>query len=113
MTKSAIFAEISDIVEDVLLCNSGIGAEGFWVKFTVKILVDGALHPHVNGECLKVCEAEEGGAGCHLVTNTENLLQLGHGYLIACRFFNLGQVNFSAANTLCRIKQVFIPESRM
>ena len=57
-------------MEDVLLGDSGVGAEGGVVEVTVEIGVDGALHPYVDREGLEVREAEKGGAGGDLVSYT-------------------------------------------
>ena len=46
-------------MEDVLLGDAGVGAEGGVVEVTVKVGVDGALHPYVDGEGLEISEAEK------------------------------------------------------
>lgn len=57
--KKLVFIFVSYVMEDILLRDAGVGAEGSVVEVTVKVGVNGALHPYVDRECLKVCKAEK------------------------------------------------------
>ena len=108
-----IFAEISDVMEDVLLCNPCIGAKVGWVKMPTEVFVDSALHPYVNGKCLKVRKAEEGGTGGNLVANSEDFLKLGQGEFVISCLLDFGKVHLARTHSLGRVNEILVPEAGM
>ena len=70
-------------MEDILLGNACVGAEGGVVELTVKVGVDSSLHPYVDRECLEVSEAEQGGAGGYLIAYALDVFERFEGVFIA------------------------------
>ena len=106
-----VFAFVSDIVEYVLLGDSGIGAECSVVEVTVEIGVDGALHPYVDGEGLEVSKAEKGGAGCHLVADTLDRFEAFESVFVAGFFCDFLKRNLARYHLFCRIEYVRVAET--
>ena len=98
-------------MEYILLRNSRISAKRCGVKLSAEVYVDGALHPHVDGECLKVCKAEQGNTGRHLVTDTLNRFKAFKRVGLASCRRNHVKIYPAACDRIRRINDVFIPES--
>ena len=64
-----ILLNISYIVENVLLGDACVAAEGRGVEHSVKVGIYGALHPYVNWKCFEVSEAKKCTAGSDFVAD--------------------------------------------
>ena len=79
----SVFAFVSYVMEDILLCNSGVWAEGGGIEVTVKVGIYRTLHPYVDRECFKVSKAKQGRAGGYLVSDSFDFFELLDGVFIA------------------------------
>lgn len=98
-------------MEDILLCNAGVSAEGCGVELAVKIGVDGLLHPYINGKSLEITEAKEGTAGGDLVTDTAYRFKTFDSMSIASRGSYHIELYLARGNLFCRIEYVRITEA--
>ena len=99
------------MVEYVLLRNPSIPPQRQRIKLAVKIRVNRALHPNVNGKGFVICEAEECYARGNLIANAENFLKLGKSVKVASRGGYHIKISFARGNSLCRANEIFIAES--
>ena len=113
VVKSVLFRLISYIVEDVLLGYAGVGAEGGVIEIAAEVGVDSSLHPHVDGECFKVGESEQGGAGGYLIADTLDVFQSFEGVLIARFRFDICNIYLSCSHFFSRVKYVSVAETRL
>ena len=104
---------ISYIMEYVLLCNSGIRAESFGVKLAVKVVVYRALHPHVNGERLKVRKAKMGAARGNLFSNADDLHKFSDSHVIRGSCCYLVKIYSTRMHFFGGIEQISVSESGM
>ena len=73
---------ISNIMEDILLGDAGIGAERGRIKVSSKVGVYRSLHPNVDRKCFKISKSKEGTAGGNLVANALYLFKLRNGKFV-------------------------------
>ena len=81
------------------------------VEVAVEVGVDGALHPYVDGECLKIGEAEEGDAGGDFVADTLDGLERFEGVGIAGVRFYIAKVDLVCGYFFCRVEYVSVAET--
>lgn len=98
-------------MEDILLCNAGISAEGCGVELAVKVGVDGSLHPYIDRKSLEIAEAKEGTAGGDLVTDTAYRFKTFDSMSIASRGSYHIKPYLAFRDLFCRIEYVRIAEA--
>ena len=98
-------------MEYVLLGNACVSSQGRRVKLTAEIFVDCPLHPYVYGECFKISEAEEGGAGCHLIAHALYALSaLNRVGIASCGGYHR-KIDFTRADLFGSVQQILISEA--